>query len=573
MKQWIRQSFRNRVFASVLLITLVPIFVCNILSMVIMVSRSNRELSSDGKAQLSACAAAFTDIQTQIAEISDTLSKGTVVHSALRNHAADSRAMFQRLNQACYFIRDYCRVDMVFDDGRCAYSTGDSGSDYTPGWGILRSARDADTTVYLPGEDADSLCAGRAVRSRDGSILGYVVFTMTRENIDAMLAGKYAESDDVFIVSKTYRMVYSSRSAVPAELESTLRAEALAGKRLTGGNRGECRYYSFESPKTGFVLLLRQPVTFAAKVTNAFYGLSMFLTVTSFMLCVGYAFWLSDHLAQPVDKLTSVMGRISEGDLDARIDITREDEFGRLGADFNEMTARYKENLETSVARRRELDETQVRMMQAQLNPHFLYNTLDSIKWMGVTNHVPQIAQMSADLGTLLRASISGDEFITLEQELDLIERYLEIQYIRFDDRFVCEIDVPWELQRCMIPKLCLQPIVENAIVHGVADVQEGYIKVTGRQEGSDMILSVTDNGKGFSEEVMELIIHPTIKHPQRHLGLFNVNRILKLNYGEGYGIRVQSVPGQGSTVSLRLPMDDSQSKEGGQSHAESFDC
>lgn len=564
MKNWIRQSFRNRVFASVLLITLVPIFVCNVLTMAIMVGRSNRELSQNGKAQLAACADSFRDICTQLEEISDTLSRGTVVHSALRNHSRDSRTMFQRLNQTCFFIRDFCRVDIVFDDGVCAYTTAEvHPGDYRPDWGILRAAAGSESVVYQPGDNGDSICAGHAVRSRDGTVLGFVVFTMTREHIDSLLAGKYSNSNDIYIMSPAWRMVYSSRSAVPAGMPRTLRAEHLSGKRLTGGDFGECYFYSAEGEHTAFTLLLRQQVTFAAKVTNAFYGVNMFLTITSFLLCVAYAFWLSDHLAQPVDKMTYAMSRISAGDLDTVIDITREDEFGRLGEDFNRMTARYKENLETSVSRQRELDETQVRMMQAQLNPHFLYNTLDSIKWMGVTNHVPQIAQMSADLGALLRASISGDEFITLEQELELIERYLEIQYIRFEDRFTCEIDVPWELQQCMIPKLCLQPIVENAIIHGVADMQEGYIKVTGRCENGDLILCVADNGVGFPEKVMDMILHPTVRYPQRHLGLFNVHRILRLNYGLGSGISVQSEPGQGSRVLLRLPMHPKENEGG----------
>ncbi len=564
MKNWIRQSFRNRVFASVLLITLVPIFVCNVLTMVIMVGRSNRALSQDGKAQVTACADSFRGICADIEEIADTLSTGTVVRSALRNHSSDSRAMFQRLNQACFFIRDFCRVDIVFDDGVCAYTTAEvNPGDYRPDWGILRCAAQSDTTVYTAGEDGTSICAGQAVRSRDGAVLGYTVFTMTREHIDSLLAGNYSDSNDIFIMSPAWRMVYSSRSAFPADMPQILRAEHLSGKRLTGGDYGECNFYSVEGKRTDFTLLLRQPMTFAARVTNAFYGVNMFLTITSLLLCIAYAFWLSDHLAQPVDKMTSAMSRISAGDLDTVIDITREDEFGRLGEDFNRMTARYKENLETSVSRQRELDETQVRMMQAQLNPHFLYNTLDSIKWMGVTNHMPEIARMSADLGALLRASISGDEFITLEQELELIERYLEIQYIRFEDRFTCEIDVPWELQQCMIPKLCLQPIVENAIIHGVADLQEGYIKVTGSRDGGDLVLCVADNGVGFPEEIMEQILHPTDMHPQRHLGLFNVNRILRLNYGEGSGISVQSEPGQGSRVLLRLPMHPKESEGG----------
>lgn len=556
MRDWIRKSFRNRVFASVLLITLIPIFICNVLTLLIMVSRSNRELSEDGRRQIQACGDAMRDIYHQVLDISDDLSRGTVIHSALRNRSLNSRAVFQRLNQSTYFVRDYCQVDICLSDGQCAYTTGTAGqTDYNPGWGILRRASEAEGIVFGAGESGETLCAGRAVRDRSGTVLGYLVFTMTRDNIDDILQGHYSTSNDVYIMSDMWRMIYSSKSAIHSDMEEILRAEHLAGKKLTGGSYGQCRFFAEEGVITGFTILLRQPQTFALQVVNTFYGLNLFLTLTSLILCVGYAFWLSDHLARPVDKMEAVMSRISSGDLDAVIEVTREDEFGRLGESFNAMTARYKENLETSVSRQKELDETQIRMMQAQLNPHFLYNTLDSIKWMGITNHVPQIADIATNLAALLRASISGDDFITLEQELELIERYLEIQYIRFEDRFTCEIDVDWQYMHCLIPKLSLQPIVENAIIHGVADMEEGYIKVTSRAEGEDLILTVTDNGCGFPEEVMEKILHPAGMRPQRHLGLFNVHRILRLNYGAPYGISVKSETGQGSSVSLRLPV------------------
>lgn len=577
MRNWIRRSFRNRVLISVLLMTIVPIVLCNVLSMVYMVSRSNRMLIRDGEQQLQRCAEAFAKDCQKIEEIAYNLGRSTVLHSALRNEVFDSRAMFQRLNQESYFLRDYCRIDICMADGRCAYSTdGARASDYRPNWGVLRLAAESDSVVYGSDQNASTLCACRAVRSYDGTILGYMVFVTSRQNVDDLLEGLYNTSNDIYILSPSWRITYSSRSSVPTNLEENLRSEHLLGKTLTGGDYGECNIFESYSEITKFTILLRQPKTFAHHVTNTFYGINLILSVASFLLCVAYSLWLSNQLAKPIHKLSDGMSRISAGDLDAVIDVTREDELGRLGEGFNIMTAKYKDNLRSSVARQRELAETQVRMMQAQLNPHFLYNTLDSIKWMGITNHLPRVAQIATDLAALLRASISGDEFITVEQELELIERYLEIQYIRFEDRFTCEIDVAWPHQQCMIPKLCLQPLVENAIVHGVADMDEGYIKVTSRREGDLLVLTVSDNGCGIPQEVQERLNHPAAQRPQKHLGLYNVSRILRLNYGPNCGLKAVSKPGQGSEVSLYIPMirpeTETPNQEGAYTHAESSD-
>ena len=229
---------------------------------------------------------------------------------------------------------------------------------------------------------------------------------------------------------------------------------------------------------------------------------------------------------------------------------------GRLTASFNRMTREYRQNLERSVQRERELNETELLMMQAQLNPHFLYNTLDSIKWLGVTNGVPQVAAVASGLAVLLRAGISGDRLITLERELELLEKYLDIQSLRFEDRFAWEIDVDERFQHCIVPKLILQPLVENSIIHGVANMDDGYIKLSAREKSGTLILSVQDNGVGIPQDVLDWLNDPDRDVPGGHLGLKNVDRIVRLYYGGDYGISAYSAAGEGSLVELRLPMN-----------------
>lgn len=557
MKQWIENSFRNRVFASVLIITLLPIVVCNVLLMMLVQFTGEKERAAQAQESLSACVQALDSVQQQIAAISADLADSTVVRSALRQNSVSSRVLFQRLNTATAQLRDVCRVDICLRDGTCGYSTeGMAMNDYHPDWGALRAAGQSSKLEFLAEEEGKAIQAARAVCTIDGDILGYLVFTVSEQNLDALLSDCYSRTNDLFILNSAWRVLYTTSLAEDTEITHWLRWEYRSDGLNQGIADGECRFFYREYPGMNVILLMRQPMMFNRTVQDVFSGLSYLMGLTSLMLCAAYALWMAGHLFQPIHTLTDAMEAVESGNMNIIIPEDRADELGSLSRGFNRMNRKYRENLASSVERQRELDDTRVRMMQAQLNPHFLYNTLDSIKWMGVTNHVPEIANLATDLGVLLRASISWDEFITVEKELELIERYLEIQYIRFEDRFTCEIAVDETVMHCMMPKLSLQPIVENAIIHGVADLEEGYIKITSRQEGNTLVLSVTDNGCGIPEAMLQKLTDTTLRTPVKHLGMYNVNQIIRLHYGPDYGLRAWSVPGEGSTVELHLPME-----------------
>ena len=139
--------------------------------------------------------------------------------------------------------------------------------------------------------------------------------------------------------------------------------------------------------------------------------------------------------------------------------------------------------------------------------------------------------------------------------ELELVDRYIDIQSLRFEDRFTCEIDVPDRLQSCLVPKLVLQPLVENAIIHGVVDREDGYIKLQAEEQEGDLLLSVYDNGCGIPPDVLARLNSKDQKIPGEHLGLFNVSSIIRLHFGEKYGISAETTPGDGSCVRLLLPI------------------
>ena len=197
-------------------------------------------------------------------------------------------------------------------------------------------------------------------------------------------------------------------------------------------------------------------------------------------------------------------------------------------------------------------------MMQAQLNPHYLYNTLDTIKWVAKANQVPEVATLSASLAGILRTSISAKQFCTLDEELKLVERYCVIQKIRFDDFFDLIIDVPEELKSAVVPKLILQPLVENAIIHGLEDRDDGRLFISAKRDDLSILkIYIEDNGKGISDEMIAIIESDDISKLEGHLGLNNVNTIIKLYYGKSYGITAERLDVGGTRMMITLPFQE----------------
>ena len=160
------------------------------------------------------------------------------------------------------------------------------------------------------------------------------------------------------------------------------------------------------------------------------------------------------------------------------------------------------------------MNETQIAMMQSQLNPHFLYNTLDTMKWVAKANHIPEIATLAAKLAKILRTSISSAQFITLQEEMTLVESYAKIQKIRFNGKFDFRYEIAPETEEILVPKLIVQPIVENAVIHGLADADEGHIFVRAYLERKELVIEVSDDGCGISDEVIHRLLQCGYDHP-----------------------------------------------------------
>lgn len=564
MKEWIKSSFRNRVFITVLLVTLLPMLLCDIFIMQISMVLSRRQLRQQAAVELSQIERRLDEAYAGVAATTGDLAASTVVRSALRRGGSDSKLLYQVLYRKTSGLRDYAGFDVYDAAGRRCY-TSDAGivDEQLPlYWGPLRQAEQSEGLCLQAGTDG-GLTMTRSVRASNGNVLGFIFVRVSQTDFNSLLHGSFSPDNDIFLVDATWRRIYGSDNIRAEEKISALREQLLDGEQLSGSG-GEYSFYLRSRPESGFTLILQQPKVYSSQVTSTIYSTCFMMGFLCLALSLLCAWLLSRYLSKPVNELDAAMGRVEKGDYDVELTSDRSDEMGRLTSSFNRMTREYRQNLEYSVQRERELNELQLSMMQAQLNPHFLYNTLDSLKWLGVTNHVPRVAAMATNLAALLRAGISGGRFITLEQELELLEKYLDIQSMRFEDRFTWETDVDERFQHCIVPKLILQPLVENAIIHGVANMDDGYIKLSAREESGRLVLSVQDNGAGIPGEILDCLNSPEREMPAGHLGLRNADRIVRLYYGGEYGISASSEPGRGSCVMLTLPMEQKTEEEGG---------
>lgn len=553
MRDWIRRSFKNRIFITVLLVTLVPMLLCDVFIMQISMRRSGDMLYAQAQSELDTAAGIIDSALDTVDGVTAKLAGSSVIRSAL-HRGRESDLLYQLMYRETENLNGFASIDVYDSDGARIYAGSlDSEAGSLPVyWGVLRAARECEGQT-MQANGADGLVIARAVYGSDGEVSGYVLVRIPQGGFGALLGDSFGEQNDVFLLDGTWRQIYCSDSIRADETISSLRAQLLSGAALGGG---DYNVYLRQSPDTGFTLALRQPKVYTREVMATVYSTCAAMGILCLLLGLLCAWLLSRYLSKPVNELDEAMKRVEKGDYAAELSSDREDEMGRLTASFNRMTREYRQNLERSVQRERELNETELSMMQAQLNPHFLYNTLDSIKWLGVTNGVPQVAAVASGLAVLLRAGISGDRLITLERELELLEKYLDIQSLRFEDRFAWEIDVDERFQHCIVPKLILQPLVENSIIHGVANMDDGYIKLSAREKSGTLILSVQDNGVGIPQDVLDWLNDPDRDVPGGHLGLKNVDRIVRLYYGGDYGISAYSAVGEGSRVELRLPMN-----------------
>ncbi|MGI6000210.1 MAG: histidine kinase, partial [Candidatus Merdisoma sp.] len=285
-----------------------------------------------------------------------------------------------------------------------------------------------------------------------------------------------------------------------------------------------------------------------------------YLLVAMVLLAVAMllAFVLSDKITKPIKSLELSMKEVEKGNFShVALEVRENNEIGRLSRNFNTMTREIQNLMEQSEKEQQAKRKYELKVLQSQINPHFLYNTLDSIIWMAEWGKNQEVVKMTSSLARLLRRSISNEqEVVTIEEEIDYTEAYLTIQKMRYQDKLEYEIEVDPDIRKEETVKLVLQPVVENAIYHGIKYKEgKGLIQIRGFREEGSIILRVQDDGRGMDQDTLEHIFEKHVRDTKSNgVGLQNVHERIRLYYGTAYGLSFESEPGKGTTVRIRIP-------------------
>ncbi|WZL79738.1 sensor histidine kinase [Eubacteriales bacterium mix99] len=281
----------------------------------------------------------------------------------------------------------------------------------------------------------------------------------------------------------------------------------------------------------------------------------IFLSEIAIMLAVVFlAVQLSSGITRPITDLRDDVIALGSDNMNVKYEGNSGDEIWELEKSFNEMTQKIRNLIRRNNEEKEKQREMELTALQAQINPHFVYNTLDAIGWMAKLKKQPEIERMIMALSTFFRISLhKGEKYITVRDELDHVRSYVTIEEMRFPDMFDIQYHVSSEMQEGRMIKIILQPLVENAIRHGISEKEgKGHIVVNGRQDADDLLFEVIDDGVGFDTSSKDFQL-TYFREKHKGYGLRNVDERIRLEYGPEYGLTVESEKGKGTRVSVRL--------------------
>ena len=331
------------------------------------------------------------------------------------------------------------------------------------------------------------------------------------------------------------------------------------GEPVISGSGNDSRVYTFaKSEKTGWMVVGCMNMNELTRSSRQ----GQFIYVMTAVILIIIALLFSNHISRaisrPIQKLRDSMAKVQEGDFSATVmEVPEQNEIGSLTRSFNVMIHQIEELMKQNRIEQEQKRKSELKALQSQINPHFLYNTLDSIIWMAEGKKNEEVVLMTSSLAKFLRQSISNeDQQVSIGQEVEYARSYLTIQKMRYKNKLEYEIYLEASIKSCQIVKLVLQPIIENAIYHGIKYKEGmGMVTVRGYEKDGCVVLEVADNGVGMDEETLKHIFERhKVNYRSNGVGVYNVQKRLKLYYGNDYGITYESEKGMGTKAVITIP-------------------
>ena len=549
-------SYRKQIFIGFLVVALIPLLLSMCFSTYFYSVVFQHELETDGNRQIVELNERLTGFFDSSEQICKLLCEEELSAKALIDKVNDEyqKALYLTLYQNSATIPTDVLVS-IYDIGghlRFATSTQDAEEILPIYWGILGEAkRGKNQNYYITNSIANRnsnvlLQTVYTVENQKKVRMGYITMSLTKADFDQLFNGFFSQSDTIFVTDRQMNIIYCSSQNYGQSTIDMLQENEVPNNFW---------YSGAVEPTSGYHVILQKQSLISTAAKQGMFRISLFISFICLILCVIVSMILGKQLSNPIDKLNKAMELVKKGNLSIHVHTNQQNELGELTNNFNHMTEELSNHVDNMVRRQKDIQDMQIQLFQTQLNPHFLYNTLDSIKWSARIHHLEDISLMAENLAYILQNSIRKEQFIPLQGELDIIDNYIKIQQIRFNGKFTYEVEIPDDLVDCIVPKLMLQPIVENSIIHGLAEQEGGSISIYADQIGDTISINVTDDGVGMSQEIIDWLNTDNFMENEGHLGLYNVNKIIKLYFGRQYGITATVKAGIGTTVTIVLPI------------------
>ena len=549
-----RISYQQRLLAYLLFGGLFPLLLASMMILYTADSVYENTQAKSGRAEVQRISREIDNLVVNYQRLMNPLLVRRESIAFLRGERADVEHIYGDLYTILAGRSGEMAIYLLSADGTQVIATDDLPRDYRLPehlhWGLIGRATAQQDWVIASADryEADRretvFSMARAIRQGD-ELLGFAVIDVRREALVPLIQRVQDGSEGQIILTDRYNYVMMDMLDHHREGFSSV---------LTGSEEGASesvfRDDSYSSQDTGFTVHLRQRLD--STPLDYLFRLVLMVDAVALSITAYLAYRLSRHLWRPLHTLAMAMRRVrSRDDFSVQVDVQRSDEIGELALTFNNLVTHIRTLLAENRERERTLRVAQVKSLTEMIKPHFMYNTLNLIKWSAKLGDSEGAADIAVQLGKLLRASVSMKEFVTVAEELTFLRTYLKIQQRRFDRRLKVTVRVASSAYGCYVPKLILQPLVENAIQHGIEMTEGGgRIEITGAMEDNYLVFRVKDNGQGMSLERRQEVL---ARRDDNHFGLYNVHMRAVLNGDETCGIELHSMEGKGTEVILTL--------------------
>ncbi len=426
-------------------------------------------------------------------------------------------------------------------------------------WGVFRQMNgEPDSTAMKVIQDAEeqssSIYIGRTMKEGD-KIVGYAVFALDSSEFRVLLTSVSSQT----IITDTYGWIYLANNY---DFCDNLKRMSREYETKRGYINGNSKTFYITNSLIADDQLCVYTVSDVSSQLAAFKWvgllLAMMFSIILLFLMKG-AMRISDESTKDIDIISDAFEQVKEGNLDNYISICSSKEFQSIGESYNLMIDSLKDQIEKNKEMIEHMAFAQIKQLESQINPHFLFNTLENIRVMCKID-VMKADKMIVNLSSLLRYSISNaDEDVTVWQDIENTQNYLSILKIRFNQRFKYTVEIEEDVMNLIIPKLLIQPLIENAIKYGFGDKETLSVEIKGYRDGDNLIFICKDDGIGIEKEMLQELRH-TLTQSQNHsshLGLYNIHKRIYLKYKGKCGIVIESEKDKGTKLTITLPVSE----------------